>query len=93
MSTIRWTGDLDADCRAEHKGMVAHCEAIGDCQIRYDRGLPTPRTHWFASVSLGDAELFHSSGIGGIIIGGDMARAICEAVMLAYAAGRKGLAT
>ena len=92
MSTIRWTGDLDDDCHAEYAGMVAHCEAMSECWIKFDGERREKAECWFASVSLGPDDLFHSGSDGVMILGGHRARAICEAVMRAYEAGKKGRA-
>lgn len=88
MSTIRWTGDLDDDCRAEYAGMVAHCKVRGDGLFRIGDEANTQLKHWYAVVrDENGRDLFDSDTLGGWVVGGDMARGICEAVMRAYAAG------
>lgn len=79
---IQWKGDLDDDCSAMVGNLSAHCESLGE----YDKHFE----NWYCSVAPVDKagfvngpDLFHSSESGGAILGGTMARAICEAILKA----------
>lgn len=76
-----WDGDMADDCTCLVGNLIAHCECLGKrCGLEV----------WFVSVGPVDhrgmacgPDLFHSGEPSGIIIGGDMARAIAEAILLA----------
>jgi hypothetical protein len=87
---IIWHGDLKDDCWAKVGNVMAHCECMGLVEIR-DHGIKRRSEYWYCSVGtvnkhgflVGDY-IFHSSEPGGSIMGGTMARAICEAILSAY---------
>ena len=80
---IEWTGDLNDDCVAKWRGMTAHCEVISD-YVGDDNELVDL---WWCAVDREDdgEDLFDSGLHGGYVTSGDLARAICEAVMRAHA--------
>lgn len=80
---INWHGDLSDDCHAEHNGMVAHCECMGDFEadIENENGERSTLEIWFADVRRGDEYIFSTNDHAGIITSGEMARAVCEAIM------------
>lgn len=83
---IEWTGDLKDDCVARLGTLVAHCECMGDLLCRdidHPRDKPWPMETWYASVSDRGETIFHSSEVGGTFTTGELARAVCEAIMLA----------
>ena len=71
---IEWTGDLNDDCVAKWRGMLAHAEALNDHQ-------------WFCSVSVDEeAEcLFHSVTDDVHHMTGKSARSFCENFMRLHA--------
>lgn len=88
-SEIKWNGDLNDDCTAKLGNLMAHCECLGDiiCVDNSDGSeLDAWRAEsWFVGVMNKKTKqyLFHSGEHGGMITGGEVARAIAEAIMLA----------
>jgi hypothetical protein len=94
---VVWRGDLSDDCHAKLGDLGAHCECMGGIDWRESeqkRGRHERSEIWYCSVYLlnrkGHAlhgDLFHTGNPGGMIIGGSMARAVCEAILLANYSG------
>jgi hypothetical protein len=89
---FRWQGDLQDDCWCREGNLLAHCECLGAIKWRNadTRDMLADAEIWFCSVgpvdeknfAAGD-DLFHSSTPAGLILGGEMARAIAEAILSA----------
>ncbi len=85
---IAWSGDLADDCSARVGNLIAHCECMGEMQLRgegerrYEKG-----EYWFCAVSECDADgkhvrdIFHSGESAGLILSGEMARSIAESIL------------
>lgn len=89
MSNIEWTGNLEDDCCATSGNITAHCEVMIECKIVYngdDVDDVETAALWWASVCVGEREVFNSSVSGGTFTSGALARSVCEAIMLAHVA-------
>ncbi len=90
---IVWTGDLADDCCARWGGMTAHCEVMYDAQVRAEgEKRASTESFWFAAVYRGKRTIFSTADVGGLFVGGHLARATCETIMrLAAEASRLGV--
>ena len=88
---IVWTGTLDDDCCARWGGMIAHCEVMYDAKVRVKWDTASTESFWFAAVYRGKRTIFSTADVGGLFVGGHLARATCETIMrLAAEARAKG---
>jgi len=81
-----WFGDLNDDCTMQICGYMGRAECLGEMTVVYDEDNEPPMLleYWYCAVfGPGGEMLFHNGEPGGFVIGGDMARAICEAIISA----------
>lgn len=90
-SRFVWRGDLDDDCTCQVGDLAAHAECMDEIRWRSidEKRYETAKV-WYCSVGRVDERgflvgehLFHSGEPGGMILSGEMARAICEAIISA----------
>lgn len=92
--SIEWRGNLDDDCTVQIGDLIGRCECLSEYRC-YDPEFIDEEwngENWFCAVYQGKPPydgssgriLFHSGEHGGSIGGGEMARAICEAIMMNF---------
>lgn len=81
MTKHTWTGDLDDDCTLYVGDYVARCEKLSSELCNLKRGSSTILESWHVAVYRNDIEVFHDDNHDGLITGGPIARAICEAII------------
>jgi hypothetical protein len=90
-SRVLWKGDIEDDCTLRVGNLLAHVECMGEIRWKDpDERRYSESNYWFVSVSRVDEsgrtdgpDLFHSGEHAGMIFGGEMARAIAEAIISA----------
>ena len=87
-SRFVWEGDLEDNCKCVHGDLIAVAEAMGPirCKDPEERRYWEAQSWWCAVYRKdGGPDLFNQGDVGGMILNGHLARAICEAVMSANA--------
>ena len=87
----RWTGDLNDDCTLRQGNLVSRAECMASirCVDHDGHDDPFDSEIWYCAVYRTESNgsttpLFHDAAQKGAILGGEMARAVCEAILNAY---------
>ena len=91
-----WQGDLEDDCTLQVGPYFCHAEAMGEVRVqpledgKVARGESFKSVVWYCQVAKDGEPVFHTAEPEGLVLGGEMAREICEAIVDGLVRGMEG---